>query len=385
VCERIILHLGSIVFGFENIYRAYLKCRKNKRNSLNALEFEYNLIENLYDLKYDLQTRNYKIGKSICFLSSTPKLREVFAATFRDRVVHHLLVPSLEAYYEPKFIYDVYNNRQNRGIHLAIKRSKKFMNIYREGYYLQFDIKGFFYNLDKNILFKKIFDDVSNSNLEHKQEILWLSNRIIYHNPTRNYIFKGNPKDLEKLPPHKSLFKIPNHKGLAIGNLTSQFFANVYMNDFDNYLKRVLKVRYYMRYVDDGVIFHYSKAFLEEILKEIKSYLWDNLALNLREDVKIQKNREGLDFLGYIVRPDYILVRNRVVNNYKQKKAKYIEKYESPTGLTKADTKKFQSINASFVGHCKHANSYNLIKQVGEIKEDEDYYRYFTHFRDFEC
>ncbi|KIM12863.1 MAG: hypothetical protein KU38_03460 [Sulfurovum sp. FS08-3] len=100
----------------------------------------------------------------------------------------------------------------------------------------------------------------------------------------------------------------------------------------------------------------------------------------MREDVKIRRNREGLDFLGYIVRPHYVLVRSRVVNNYKQKKAKYIDKYESLEGLTKEDTRQFKSVNASFVGHCKHANSYNLIQKIGVIKDDENYFRYFSHF-----
>ena len=135
------------MFTFQNIYKAYIACRQNKRNTMNALKFEHNLIENLWDLSHALQNRSYKVGTSICFLASSPKLREVFAADFRDRVVHHVLVEKIEEMYEKKFIYDVYNNRKNRGIHQAKKRVAGWMQSDPNGYYLQLDIKGFFYLL----------------------------------------------------------------------------------------------------------------------------------------------------------------------------------------------------------------------------------------------
>jgi len=125
-------------------------------------------------------------------LTHSPKLREVFAADFVDRIVHHILVKEIEPFYEPKFIHDVYNNRKNKGIHIAAKRAQSFMNRDKDGYYLQLDIKGFFYNIDKNILFKRLYADISESDIANKKEILWIANRIIYHNPTRNYVFKGN-------------------------------------------------------------------------------------------------------------------------------------------------------------------------------------------------
>ena len=117
-----------MIFNFETLYKAYIKCRKNKRNTTNALKFEQNLIKNLCNLEISLKTRNYKPSRSIVFLSNSPKLREIFAADFRDRVVHHLIVPHLQKAFEPKFIYDVYNNREEKGIHQAIKRAKQFAN-----------------------------------------------------------------------------------------------------------------------------------------------------------------------------------------------------------------------------------------------------------------
>lgn len=339
------------MFTLKNVYQAYRDCRKHKTNTLNALKFEQNLLENLWDLTYDLQNRTYKIGTSICFLTHSPKLREVFAADFRDRVVHHLLINAIEPYYEKRFIHDLYNNRKGKGIHQAVKRAQKFMHKTSKGYYLPLDIQGFFYNLDKNILFKMIFDDVQRCNKlhptqkniqavgchfnapkytpfnGHEKEILYLANKIIYHNPTRNYSFKGDESKLKLLPEHKTLFKLPKHKGLVIGNLTSQFFGNVYMNRFDNFLKRELKVKHYLRYVDDFVLFDTSKQRLERLLPQIRSYLKENLALSLREDVKLKAHGSGLDFLGYIIREDYLLTHQRVVNNYKAKKALYLNSY----------------------------------------------------------
>ena len=358
------------MFTFQNVYKAYIACRQNKRNTINALKFEHNLIENLWDLSHALQNRSYKVGTSICFLASSPKLREVFAADFKDRVVHHILIDKIEEMYEKKFIYDVYNNRKSRGIHQAKKRVAGWMQSDPNGYYLQLDIKGFFYQLNKDILYKKLYRDVHKSELENKDDILWLAHTLIYHDPTKNYLFKGNLKGLDALPPHKTLFKIPKNRGLPIGNLTSQFFANVYMNSFDHFVKRELKAKRYVRYVDDFVLLDSSKERLDKVYDEIENYLKNELCLSLREDSKLRKNVEGLDFLGYIIRPHYTLVRQRVVNNYKKKKAQYLQRYEEQKGnMSLLEIKKFLSVKASFVSHIKHANSYNLNQKIGAIDE----------------
>ena len=293
------------MFSFQNINNAYIACRKNKRNTINQLEFEFNLLDNLWKLKYDLDSNSYHIGKSLCFLTSSPKLREIFASDFRDRVVHHILVGQLEPFYEKRFIYDLYNNRKNRGIHGAVKRAKSFMNATHNGYYLQLDIKGFFYNLDKDILFMKIFNDIkfkgdeakatvpigsgalapqrdeAKATVPNASAVLWLVKKIIYHDPTKNYIFKGDPS---------------------------------------------------------------------------------------------KQHQDGLDFLGYIIRPNYILTRQRVVNNYKYKKVKYLQNYERQKGkMSLEEIKKFLSVQASFVSHIKHSNSFNLTKKVGVLDENNPF------------
>ena len=357
------------MFTFQNIYKAYTQCRKNKTNTINALKFEQNILENLWELHRVLNANQYSIGKSLCFLTSSPKLREVFASDFRDRVVHHVLVDVLEPLFERKFIHDVYNNRKGRGTHMAVAQAKRYMKQTPHGYYLQLDIKGFFYNLDKQILMDKIKQEVIGSTLDISS-VLNLAHKIVWHDPTSHYIFKGDKSKLSLLPTHKTLFKIDKYKGLPIGNLTSQFFANVYMNDFDNYVKRKLKVKRYIRYVDDFVLFDKSKKRLQYFQKEIEQYLKKELYLTLREDTKLKKYTEGLDFLGYIIRPDYMLVRQRVVNNYKKKKALYLKEYERQKGkMNLVEIKAFLSVQASFVGHVQHANSFNLLNKVGQIDE----------------
>lgn len=201
-------------------------------------------------------------------------------------------------------------------------------------------------------------------------ELLKVVHTIIWHDITQDVIFKGDKRAIDALPSHKSLLKAPRNIGLPIGNLTSQFFANVYMNDFDNFVKRTLKVKRYLRYVDDFVLFANSKEELMQHYTEIVAYLDKSLKLKLREKSILKANSEGLDFLGYIIRPYYTLSRKRVVNNYKQKKAKYLDAYESQKGkMSLEEIKAFLSVQASFEGHIKHCNSFNLLNKVGKIND----------------
>jgi len=206
--------------------------------------------------------------------------------------------------------------------------------------------------------------------LPDKQAILYLANRIIYHDPTKNVLIKGEHALIEALPSHKTLFKLPKHQGLPIGNLTSQFFANVYLNPFDHFIKRVLHVKGYVRYVDDFVLFSNTKEELLGWREQIIDYLRTHLALRLRDDGRLKSVNDGLDFLGYIIRPDYMLVRRRVVNNFKQKKACYLEHYEALQGKMGLEhIKQFLAVQASFRSHAKHANSYHLLNTIGALHD----------------
>ena len=376
------------LLSFRSIYNAYMDCRKRKRGTVNALRFEYNVLDGLFGLARDLQRGTYRLSRSVCFITRTPKLREIFAADFRDRIVHHLIVRELEKYWEPRFIYDSYACRRDKGIHAAAKRLQQFMlkvskNRKIPAYFIQLDIRSFFMSIDKRILFS-IFE---NSGVQKK--ILSLLYQIIFHDCTHNYFFRGNREMLDQVPAHKSLFKVDKGKGLPIGNLTSQFFANVYLDELDQFVKHTLRCRYYIRYVDDFLLLSANQEELYEWKSQIATFLHDRLAIQLKPGGKIRRISEGADFLGYIIRPDYILVRRRVVSNLKYKLALFKEKMVSvvtvgvdcsrsgSSSVAINSNVTYQKIDldelyvvelrqmlSSYMGHFKHAQSYRLVSAL---------------------
>jgi retron-type reverse transcriptase len=310
------------LLSFRVIYDAYLDCRRRKRGTINALRFEANLMENLFDLALDLQKGRYLPSRSVCFVTRSPKLREIFAADFRDRIVHHLVVRELEKTWDPRFIYDSYASRKGKGIHAAVDRLQGFMQKAtrsgkRAGYFLQLDIRSFFMSIDKRILYGLFESDPKTSSV-----LRWLLGVLIFHDPTTDYYFKGDRGLLNRIPSHKSLFGVGPDKGLPIGNLTSQFFANVYLNELDQFVKHELRCRFYLRYVDDFILLSEDPNVLPAWRDRIADFLNDQLALRLKELGKVRRVSEGADFLGYITRPNYRLVRRRVVNNLKYVLAK---------------------------------------------------------------
>ena len=245
------------VFSFQSLLKAYYQCRKCKRKTINATKFEISFEKELLKLEWELKNHIYRPGRSICFVITDPKPREVFAADFRDRIVHHLLVNYLEPTWEKKFIYHSYSCHQNKGAHCAIKNLKRFStqisgNFSKSAYYLQVDISTFFMSLKKDVLFNLI-----KRHIKHP-DILWLTEQIIFQDPTKNFYQKSDSKLFQLIPSHKSLFKVPKNQGLPIGNLTSQFFANVYLNELDQFAKHQLKIKCYVRYVNDAIFLHQS-------------------------------------------------------------------------------------------------------------------------------
>jgi retron-type reverse transcriptase len=372
---------------------AYKSCLKGKSNSLSALEFEENLECNLLTMSRELRDKTYKTGPFSCFPITDPKLREVWAADFRDRIVHHLLVSQIEQGWEKIFIHDSYACRTEKGAHKAIEKIKRILS---KMFYLHVDIRGFFTSIDKNILFEIL------SRRNKKPDILYLTRLIIFHDPKSNYVIKGNERILRDVPLHKSLFGVPEGKGLPIGNYTSQFFANVYMNELDQYAKRTLKCRYYFRYMDDVVILDPNKDNLRKMAGSINIFLNDKLKIELHPKKTIlQDARKGLDFLGYVMRPEYTLSRKRVVGNIRKKLAQFNKQLKNAAsgggsfgnesgapgnegGIAKigsitteeilAISKNAQQVVNSYWGHFKHANCASLRKTLyekhfGELKK----------------
>ena len=364
----------SGIFTFEKVYRAYLDCRKTKRKTINALKFEYNLERNLFLLQKELETRTYKPGRSICFVVTEPCPREIFAAGFRDRVVHHILVKEAEPIWEKHFISDSFACRKNKGTHSAVKRlrlhiKKETKNYKERKFYLQLDISGFFMAINHDILYS-LFEKLilkQNKPQKWKDDILWLAKTIIFQKPTNNYVTKGNPSLFSLIPPRKSLFSSAKGKGLPIGNYSSQFFANVYLNQLDQFVKREIKCKNYIRYVDDFILLGESKE-LNDAEAKINQFLKMklDLELNLRK-TKLQPVVSGLDFLGYFVKSNYVLVRKRVVIKFKNKLLKCCKLLSAKdAGATAKDAKTILAMLNSYYGHFGHAFSFNLRKSIYE-------------------
>ena len=359
--ERERVNLAVQIFSFENLLKCYYNCRRRKRYTVNAIKFEINLEQELSKLKRELENHTYYPGRSICFVVTKPKPREIFAADFRDRIVHHILVSYLERIWEPKFIDQSYSCRKDKGAHRAIKDLKKYIkkvscDDQQEAYYLQVDIKSFFVSLNKNILFKLIKKYVKN------QEILWLAETIIFHNPTTNYYRKCQMSLFDLIPDHKSLFKVSSDQGLPIGNLTSQFFANVYLNELDLFVKHKLKANYYLRYVDDLVLLSRNKQQLKFWQKEISGFLRRELKLELHPNKQIiQDINKGINFVGFITKPSHILIRRRIVKSLKGKLWN-LNKYSGE--LSKKQIKNILSVVNSYYGHFKHAQTFSLREKL---------------------
>jgi len=370
------------IFTYSNLYRAYLDCRKTKRKTINALKFEIDLERNLQLLLSELRNKEYRPGRSICFVVTNPVPREIFAAEFRDRIVHHLLIREILPIGERHFIFDSYACRKNKGTHQAINRLKKFMrqitnNGNKNAFYFQLDIKGFFMSIDQQILYNLIKKLISKENRpeDWEEDVLWLAKIIIFHNPAENYIIKGNPALFSLIPAHKSLRCQSKGRGLPIGNYTSQFFANLYLNELDQFSKRKLRSRYYLRYVDDFILLDIDKEKLKYAKNKIDDFIRGKLKLELNANkIRLQFLAKGIDFLGYFSKLNYILVRQRVVKRLKNNLFK-INSADVKILNKKMFLKRNLAMINSYYGHFCHGQSFNLRKNI--------YNNYLAKLRNF--
>lgn len=309
----------------EDLFKAYYQARKNKRKKQSVMAFEIDYEPKLFKLGRELAEGNYKIGKSICFISFKPVQREIFAADFRDRIVHHLVFNYIKLIFENSFINDSYSCRPRKGTLYGIKRLDHFIrscsqNYKKDCHILKLDIQGYFMSIDRNILFNQIEEKIKNYKGHRKFSTTWilkLIHQIIFHDPTKNCLINGKKSDWSGLPKSKSLFGAEKDKGLPIGNLTSQLFGNVYLDGFDHFVKYNLSCKYYGRYVDDIVIVHPDRKYLKSMIPIIRIFLRQNLKLDLHpKKIYLQSYKNGVSFLGTFLKPHRIYVRNRVKGNF---------------------------------------------------------------------
>ncbi len=257
-----------------DLFQAYFDARKNKRNTINALAFEKHFEANLFELCEEIINKQYQPKPSICFVVDKPVKREIFAADFRDRVVHHFIYNYISPVFEKTFVNDSYSCRVGKGTHYGIKRVGHFIrscskNYTIDCYVLKLDIKGYFMAMDKTLLYNKVKDELVKQKLKLPFDlplVLYLIEKTIFNDPRTNCKIKGNKSDWHGLPETKSLFHASQNCGLPIGNLTSQLFGNIYMNAFDHWVKRELGIKYYGRYVDNFVLVHNDKENLKSLI-----------------------------------------------------------------------------------------------------------------------
>jgi len=300
-------------FSITELAQAYFDCRKSKRNTPSALAFEQDLERNLMRLHADLVDGTYQPGKSICFVVTRPKAREVWAADFRDRVVHHLLYNRISPRFYASFITDTCACIPGRGTLYAARRLEAKIRSVTENwskpvFYLKCDLANFFVSIDKTVLREQIAARVT--------EPWWLrlAETILFHDPRQNFELRGAPALINLVPPHKRLGNQPAHLGLPIGNLSSQFFANIYLDALDQHVKHQLRAKHYIRYVDDFILLHESPQWLNAALADINAFLPSVLHANLNPTKTIlQPVDRGVDFVGHVIKPWCSRTRRRTV------------------------------------------------------------------------
>lgn len=316
------------IISFEDLLISWQEFLNGKRKRKDVAKFSIKFTDNIFKLHKDLAKKSYRHGTYHAFKINDPKPRDIHKATVRDRIVHHALYRSLYPYFDKKFIYDSYSCRNNKGTHKANNRFRRLCwkvskNNTRTAWILKCDIRKFFASINHHIL-----KDILSKHIVDK-EILWLLGQII-----DSFHTQGN-----------------KNFGLPLGNVTSQLLVNVYMNEFDHYVKKKLMVRYYIRYADDFVVISDNKEYLINLLSEFSKYLENELSLSLNQNkVFIKPLFSGIDFLGWIHFPYHRVLRTST----KRRMFKRLKQNHSAQSL------------ASYLGILKHGDTYKLAKKVLE-------------------
>lgn len=316
---------------FEKLLAAHQRARKGKATKNNVIQFEMNLENNLTNLLNQLRIGTYHIGAYRSFIILEPKKREIESLPYVDRIVHQWYVEEfIKPYILPKFIKDTYACIPDRGTHHAVDAVQHYMQIYhrkKEDFWvLKCDIRKFFYSIDRSVLFEILKKHIGDKALL----------RFTYH------LLEDNRNG-------RSL-------GIPIGNYTSQFFANIYLNELDQYIKHELRIKYYVRYMDDFILLLDTKADCKFILEQIRSFLKSYLKLELNEKSRYYPCHMGINFCGYRIWPTHRLLRTNSKRKMKKKISKWNHLFHNGT----LDYKRVLPTFNSWMGHISHCNSYKL-------------------------
>lgn len=355
------------------------RVRVNTKNKLKLEKFENNYVSNMIYIKQMLEERNYKPGRYNIFLIKEPKLRIIMSQNIIDKLINHVVTQYfLINIFESSLIEENVATRKNKGTKYGIFILKKYLNEVKDKnfYVLKFDISKYFFNLDHKIIkellvykikdkeaLKILYDIVDSTDSSYVNErINSLKEKEI------KKINDSNCKNKELLI--KEIKELPNYevgKGLPIGNMSSQFLAILYLNELDHFIKNKLKIKYYTRYMDDGVIIHQSKEYLQYCLEEINKIL-ERYKLKLNKKTKIYSCKEGFEFLGF----RYIIKNNKVImkvkNSTKKRFKRKIKVYNKLLKKDKLSEFDYNQVLASYKGHLSYGNTNNLVLSNGTIK-----------------
>lgn len=316
---------------FENLMKANDRAKKNKTNKYEVLYFNYNLEKNITNIFKQLHNATYKIGKYYTFTIYEPKERIIRSLPYKDRIVQQWYVEEfIKPYIVPRLINDTYSCIKDRGTHKAVYKLQYYMRLMNKTnhnyFVLKCDIHQFFYSINKDILF-----DIMRKYIKDKK-LLSLTYMFIYDNESKI--------------------------GIPIGNYTSQYYANIYLNELDKYIKYNLNIKYYIRYMDDFILLLNTKDECKIAKKNINDYIIKKLKLTLNPKTNYYPNKLGIDFCGYRIFNTHILLRKRSINKMK----KIIHIWHN----NKMDMKQVCDSYTSWLAHAKHASSYNLINKINK-------------------
>lgn len=323
----------------ENLFLAWNEFKKGKENKLDVQKFFLNAEDNIFALHYRLKNNAYFHSHYTAFYVRDPKLRHIHKAKVADRVLHHAVMRIIEPIFEKTFIFDSYSSRKNKGTHMAVKRLRHFAwklskNSTETVWFLKADIRKFFDSIDHDILLDLVKNRIKD------EKAIALIEKII-----RSFAFE---KD----------------RGIPLGNLTSQLFSNVYLNELDQFVKRKLKARYYIRYADDFVVIGKDAAYLKSISVLIERFLREKLSLQMHpQKIIIKKWSHGVDFLGYVSFPHYAILRAKTKRRMLRKIHDRYDKLRNGIIIQEF----FGRTVNSYLGILKHCRGYGNEKKIKEI------------------
>lgn len=317
---------------FEKLLEAHERASLGKKKKKEVILFEMDLETNIIKILNDIKNNKYRFGKYREFIIYEPKMRIIKSLPYKDRIVHQWYIEEfIKPFFFPRFIIDTFACLDNRGTHKCIiktqKNMRKMKSKYNDYYVLKCDIKKYFYSINKNILLN---------------------------------ILKKRIKDKKLIEFTKIILGDLNELGIPIGNYTSQFFANIYLNELDHYVKEKLNIKYYIRYMDDFILLLPNKEISKEVLIKIKIFVELNLNLKLNEKTKYFSNKTGIDFCGYKIFETHILLRKRFKNKFK----KNIKIWNKLHIKNKLDKIKMNMSLQSFKAHASHSNSYKFLNKT---------------------